>query len=92
MVQKAPAMINLSRHAKATSHVYTRPSATRPQQSAAMALSRKKTVQDVRGRWRRVGRRNAQVIANGQVVASGVALMATGALTDCSSALPARKA
>ena len=26
----------------------------------------------------------AQVIANGQVVASGVALMATGALTDCS--------
>ena len=35
---------------------------------------------------------NAQVIANGQVVASGVALMATGALTDCSSALPARKA
>ena len=58
MVQKAPAMTNLSRHAKAISRVHTRPLDTRPQQSAVMAPSRKKTVQDARDRWRRVGRRS----------------------------------
>ena len=41
--------------------------------------------------WRTVCRSNELVLANDQVEATGVARMVTGALTDFSSALPARR-